>query len=53
MTNKDMLKLVEIADIKLKEVKTMTKKRAILSLNKSGILTKKASLPKLTLNLKN
>lgn len=46
MSDKDIAKLLELAKTKLQEVKDMTKKEAILSLNDSGILTKKGEFTK-------
>ena len=46
MSDKDIAKLLELAKTKLEEVKEMTKKDAILSLNDSGILTKKGEFTK-------
>jgi hypothetical protein len=41
MSDKDIAALLELAKTNLERAKTMTKKEAILSLNKAGILTKK------------
>ena len=41
MSDKDIEKLIGLAKQKLEEAKLMTKKEAILSLNRAGILTKK------------
>jgi len=41
MSDKDIEMLIGLAKQKLEEAKLMTKKEAILSLNKAGILTKK------------
>lgn len=41
MSDKDIEMLIELAKVKLKEAEHMSKKDAILSLNKAGILTKK------------
>jgi hypothetical protein len=41
MSDKDLELLIELAKQKLEEAKHMTKKEAILSLNRAGILTKK------------
>jgi hypothetical protein len=41
MSDKDIAALMELAKTTLERAKTMTKKEAILSLNKAGILTKK------------
>jgi len=41
MSDKQMEALLELAKTNLEQAKTMTKKEAILSLNKAGILTKK------------
>lgn len=46
MSDKDIAKLLELAKTKLQDVKDMTKKEAILSLNDSGILTKKGEFTK-------
>jgi hypothetical protein len=44
MSEKDILLLIELAEKKLAEVKSMSKMEAILSLNEAGILTKKGKL---------
>ncbi len=41
MSDKQMEALLDLAKTRLEQAKTMTKKEAILSLNKAGILTKK------------
>ncbi len=41
MDDKDFAKLMEIAKERIEAVKTMTKKEAIASLNRAGIVTKK------------
>ncbi|NRF41181.1 hypothetical protein [Pedobacter foliorum] len=46
MNDKDIEMLIDLARIKLAEAKLMTKKEAILSLNKAGILTKKGKFMK-------
>ena len=46
MSDKDFQILMDLADTKLEEVKKMTKKEAILSLNRAGILTKKGKFTK-------
>lgn len=46
MSDKDIDKLMELADAKLEEVKKMSKKEAILSLNRAGILTKTGKFTK-------
>ena len=46
MSDKDIQVLMDLADTKLEEVKKMTKKEAILSLNRAGILTKKGKFTK-------
>lgn len=46
MSDKDYAKLMEIAQKSIEESKTMTKKEAIASLNRAGILTKKGEFTK-------
>jgi hypothetical protein len=46
MSDKDIEKLINLAEKKLAEAQSMTKKQAILSLNKAGILTKKGDFMK-------
>jgi hypothetical protein len=46
MSDKDYTKLMEIAQKSIEESKTMTKKEAIASLNRAGILTKKGEFTK-------
>jgi len=46
MNDKDFKALMELAARKLEEAKTMSKKEAIQSLNKAGILTKKGKFTK-------
>lgn len=46
MNDKDIEILMELARKKLEEAKIMTKKEAILSLNKAGILTKSGKFTK-------
>jgi TnpA family transposase len=46
MSDKDFSKLMEIAKERREVVKTMTKKEAIASLNRAGILTKKGEFTK-------
>ncbi|WP_310105328.1 hypothetical protein [Algoriphagus sp. 4150] len=41
MSDKDFAKLMEIAKESVEAAKTMTKKEAIASLNRAGIVTKK------------
>lgn len=41
MSDKDFAKLMEIAQKSIEETRTMTKKDAIASLNRAGIVTKK------------
>lgn len=41
MSDKDIVKLTQLANERLERAKTMSKKEAILSLNEAGILTKK------------
>lgn len=41
MSDKDFAKLMDIAQERIEAAKTMTKKEAISSLNRAGILTKK------------
>jgi len=41
MSDKDFAKLMEIAKESIEAAKTMTKKEAIASLNRAGIVTKK------------
>ncbi len=41
MNDRDFAKLMEIAKKRIEAVKTMTKKEAIASLNRAGIVTKK------------
>jgi hypothetical protein len=41
MSDKDVEKLTDLAKARLHHAKTMSKKEAILSLNRAGILTKK------------
>ena len=46
MSDKDIALLMDLARIKLEEASRMSKKEAILSLNKAGILTKKGKSTK-------
>ncbi|WP_192902012.1 hypothetical protein [Mucilaginibacter psychrotolerans] len=46
MSDKDIEMLIELAKVKLEEAEHMSKKEAILSLNKAGILTKKGKFVK-------
>ncbi len=46
MSDKDYKKMMEIAQKSIEEAKTMTKKEAIASLNRAGILTKKGEFTK-------
>jgi hypothetical protein len=46
MSDKDIEMLIDLAKQKLAEAKLMTKKEAILSLNRAGILTKKGKFMK-------
>ncbi len=46
MSDKDIQQLMDLAKSKLEEVKLMTKRAAILSLNDAGILTKKGAFKK-------
>lgn len=46
MSDKDFAKLMEIAKERKEAVKTMTKKEAIESLNRAGIVTKKGEFTK-------
>jgi hypothetical protein len=46
MSDKDIEMLIDLAKVKLEEAKRMSKKEAILSLNKAGILTKKGKFMK-------
>jgi len=46
MSDKEFAKLMEIAKKSIEEAKTMTKKEAIASLNRAGILTKKGEFTK-------
>lgn len=46
MSDKDFAKLMEIAKESIEAAKTMTKKEAIASLNRAGILTKKGEFTK-------
>ena len=46
MSDKDFAKLMEIAKERGEAVKTMTRKEAIASLNRAGILTKKGEFTK-------
>ena len=46
MSDKDIEMLINLAKIKLEEAEHMSKKEAILSLNKAGILTKKGKFMK-------
>lgn len=41
MSDKDIVKLTELANERLERAKAMSKQEAILSLNEAGILTKK------------
>ena len=41
MSDKDIVKLTELANERLERAKEMSKQEAILSLNEAGILTKK------------
>jgi hypothetical protein len=44
MSDKDIEMLIDLAKLKLQEAGRMSRKEAILSLNKAGILTKKGKL---------
>lgn len=46
MSDKDFAKLMEIANERLEAAKSMSKKEAIASLNRAGILTKKGEFTK-------
>lgn len=46
MSDKDFKALMDLASKKLEEAKAMSKKEAIESLNKAGILTKKGKFTK-------
>ena len=46
MSNKDFDRLMEIAQKSIDEAKTMTKKEAIATLNRAGIVTKKGVFTK-------
>ena len=46
MSDKDFQILMDLADADLEKAKKMTKKEAILSLNRAGILTKKGRFTK-------
>jgi hypothetical protein len=46
MSDKDIAKLVEIAENAIERARTMTKKEAINSLNEAGIVTKKGKFKK-------
>jgi hypothetical protein len=46
MSDKDFQILMDLADAQLEAAKKMTKKEAILSLNRAGILTKKGKFTK-------
>lgn len=46
MSNKDFDRLMEIAQESIEEAKTMTKKEAIATLNRAGIVTKKGVFTK-------
>jgi len=46
MSDKDIEVLTDLLKRKLEEVKTMTKKEAIASFNRAGILTKKGKFTK-------
>lgn len=46
MSDKDFAKLMEIAKESIESSKTMTKKEAIASLNRAGILTKRGEFTK-------
>ncbi len=46
MSDKDFKALMDLASKKLEEAKVMSKKEAIQSLNKAGILTKKGKFTK-------
>lgn len=46
MSDKDFAKLMEIANERLEAAKNMSKKEAIASLNRAGILTKKGEFTK-------
>jgi len=46
MSDKDFQILMDLADAQIEEAKKMTKKEAILSLNRAGILTKKGKFTK-------
>lgn len=46
MSDKDFAKLMEIAQESIEAAKTMTKKEAIATLNRAGILTKKGEFTK-------
>ena len=51
MSNKDIAKLVEIAENAIERARTMTKKEAINSLNEAGIVTKKGKFKKAYIEL--
>ncbi len=46
MSDKDFAKLMEIAQKSIEEAKTMSKKDAIATLNRAGIVTKKGEFTK-------
>ncbi|MBN7813430.1 hypothetical protein J0A68_20915 [Algoriphagus sp. H41] len=46
MSDKDFAKLMEIAKESIEAAKTMSKKEAIASLNRAGIVTKKGEFTK-------
>lgn len=46
MSDKDIEMLIDLAKLKLAEAERMSKKEAILSLNKAGILTKSGKFMK-------
>jgi hypothetical protein len=46
MSDKDFAKLMEIAKESIESAKTMSKKEAIASLNRAGIVTKKGEFNK-------
>ncbi len=46
MSNKDFDRLMDIAQKSIEEAKAMTKKEAIATLNRAGIVTKKGAFTK-------
>lgn len=46
MSDKDFAKLMDIAQERIEAARTMTKKEAIATLNRAGILTKKGEFTK-------